>query len=46
MAWGIRTEAVLGSPFGIKVGSDSEALALQGSHIIGFSSVLLMLVAP
>ena len=46
MAWSFRTEAVLGSPFGIKVGFDPEALAFEGSHIIGFSSVLLMLIAP
>ncbi len=38
------SEAVWSIPIRIKVGFDSEALALEGSHIIGFRGMLLMLI--
>lgn len=45
MQHGPGSETVLSIPVRIKVGFDSEALALEGSHIIGFRRMLLMLVA-
>ena len=39
------SETVLSIPIRIKVGFDSEALALEGSHIVGFRRMLLVLIA-